>query len=140
MHERGKSDKPVVPGKSANTGGGKPLMVEWMEGRGLAKGNPNQQNEFRAQYRQAADKENPKRARSGKPRTLPRGDTCLRSHDSHSALDRIREAARRRAAARQDPRQEPSAVTPLAGIRGGGGIKVSSILRPNIHTQMTERR
>ncbi len=95
MHERGKSDKPVVPGKSANTGGGKPLMVEWMEGRCLAKGNPNQQNEFRAQYRQAADKENPKRARSGKPRIQPRGGTRLHGHDSHSALDRIRAAARR---------------------------------------------
>ena len=95
MNERGKSDKPVVPEKSANTGGSQPLMVEWMEGRGLAKGNPNRQNEFRAQHRQAADKENPKRARSGKPRIQPRGGTCLRGHDSHSALDRIREAARR---------------------------------------------
>lgn len=95
MNERGKSDKPVVPRKSANTGGAKPLMVEWMEGRGLARGNPNQQNESRTQRREAADKENPKRARSGKPRIQPRGDTCLRSHDSHSALDRVREAAQR---------------------------------------------
>jgi RNA-directed DNA polymerase len=95
MNERGKSDKPVVPWKSANTGGTKSLMVEWMEGRGLAKGNPNQQNEPRAQHRRVADKENPKRARSGKPRIQPRGDTYLRSHDSHHALDRIREAAQR---------------------------------------------
>jgi group II intron reverse transcriptase/maturase len=70
-------------------------MVEWMEGRGLAKGNPSQQNESRAQHRLVADKANPKRARSGKPRIQPRGGTCLRSHDSHSALDRIREAAQR---------------------------------------------
>jgi RNA-directed DNA polymerase len=38
---------------------------------------------------------NPKRARSGKPRIQPRGGTCLRGHDSHSALDRIRGAAQR---------------------------------------------
>jgi hypothetical protein len=95
MNERGKSDKPIVPRKFANTGGTKPLMVEWMEGRGLAKGNPNQQNESRAQHRGVADKENPKRARSGKPRIQPRGGTCLRSHDLHSALDRIRQAAQR---------------------------------------------
>jgi group II intron reverse transcriptase/maturase len=73
----------------------KPLMVEWMEGRDLAKGNPNQQNKFRAQHRPVADKENPKRARSGKPRIQPRGDTCPRSDDLHSALDRIRKAAQR---------------------------------------------
>ena len=95
MDERGKSDKSVVPENPANTRRLRPIMVQWEEERDLAKGNPNQQNKSRAQYRQGTDKENPKRARSGKPRTQPRGGTCLRSHDLHSALDRIREAAQR---------------------------------------------
>ncbi len=95
MDERGKSDKSVVPGNPANTSKDKPLMVEWEEGRDLAKGNPNQQNEPRAQYRKGTDKENPKRARSGKPRIQPRGGAYLRSSGLPSALDRIREAAQR---------------------------------------------
>jgi group II intron reverse transcriptase/maturase len=95
MDGRGKSDKPVVPGKPANIERAEPLKVEWVEGSGLAKGNPDQQNKFRAQYRQGMDKENSKRARSGKPRTQPRGGTYHRSHDLHSALDRIRKAAQR---------------------------------------------
>jgi len=39
--------------------------------------------------------ENPKRARSGKPRTQPRERTYIRSGDLPSALERIRQAARR---------------------------------------------
>jgi len=115
MNEHGKSDKPVVSEKPANTGGVKPLMVEWVERRGLAEGNPSQPNKSRAQDRVGANKENPKRAQSGKPRTPPRGGTYPRSYDLPSAPDRIRQATDR-----YDPRQEPSAVTPLAGIRGGG--------------------
>ena len=53
MHEHGKSDKPVVPKKSANkdvpaTAG---AFAESMEGRGLAKGNSDQQNRPRTQCR-----------------------------------------------------------------------------------------
>jgi hypothetical protein len=39
--------------------------------------------------------ENPKRARSGKPRTQPRGGTCVESSSLQSALERIRQAASR---------------------------------------------
>ena len=125
MNERGKSDKPIVPEKPANKEGSAWHSAEQVEGRGLAKGNPDQQNKSRAQYRMVTSKENPKRARSGKPWTQPRGGTYSRSHDLPSALDRIRAAAQRDritvgATNRDDPRQEPSAVTPLAGIRGGG--------------------
>jgi len=95
MNEHGKSDKPVVSEKPANTGGVKPLMVEWAERRGLAEGNPSQQNKSRAQDRAGASRENPKRAQSGKPRTQPRGGTYPRTHDLPSALDRIRQAAQR---------------------------------------------
>src|ERR1043165_283037 len=66
-----------------------------MEGRALAKGNSGQQNKSRAQHRTGTDKENPKRARSGKPRTQPRGDTYIRSDDLPNALDRVRAAAQR---------------------------------------------
>src|SRR4030067_1388617 len=39
--------------------------------------------------------ENPKRARSGKPRKQPRGGTYVGSSDLQSALERIRQAASR---------------------------------------------
>ena len=45
MNERGKSDRPIVPGKSLNKAG-QPAAEE-MEGRGLTKGNPQQQNASR---------------------------------------------------------------------------------------------
>jgi len=63
MNEHGKSDRPIVPKKSANPRGGP--CGEEMEGRGLAKGNLRQQNTFRP---------------------LSRGDV-------HSALERVRQAA-----------------------------------------------
>ena len=73
MHEPGKSDRPVVPAKPANTGGVKPLMVEWEERRGLAK---------------------------EKAEPAPRADRtqCRVGSDPqglHQALERIRQAARR---------------------------------------------
>lgn len=53
MNGRGKSDSPVVPGKSPNKGEGeKRLPAEGMEGRELAKGNPREQTRTRAQTRQ----------------------------------------------------------------------------------------
>jgi RNA-directed DNA polymerase len=65
MNDHGKSDRPVVPAKSPNNAGHP--VAEEREGRGLAKGNPPQQNA---------------------PRT-PSRDGAL------SALERVRQAARR---------------------------------------------
>jgi len=64
MNGHRKSDRPKVPGKSPNKAG-QPVAEE-MEGRGLAKGNPSQQNASRTQSRQ----------------------------DALSALDRVRRAAK----------------------------------------------
>jgi RNA-directed DNA polymerase len=63
MNEPGKSDRPVVPEKSPNKAG--QPAAEGMEGRGLAKGNPSQQNASRTPSR----------------------------NDARSALERIRQAA-----------------------------------------------
>jgi RNA-directed DNA polymerase len=52
MNEHGKSDSPEVPMKSPNKAG-QPAAEE-TEGRGLAKGNPPQQNAPRTQSRQGA--------------------------------------------------------------------------------------
>src|SRR5713101_6591561 len=65
MNGHGKSDRPVVPVKSPNNAG-QPVAEE-MEGRGLAKGNLQQQNAPRTPSRQGAP----------------------------SALERVRQAARR---------------------------------------------
>jgi len=66
MNERGKSDGPEVPTKSPNNAAG--AAAEAMEGRGPAKGNADPQNAPRTQSR---------------------------THGAPSALDRVREAARR---------------------------------------------
>src|SRR5438045_1780167 len=60
----GKSDSPVVPEKSPNNA--RPSAAEGREGRGLAKGNPPQQNAFRTPSRK----------------------------DAPSALERVRQAAK----------------------------------------------
>jgi group II intron reverse transcriptase/maturase len=65
MNGPGKSDRPAVPAKSPNNA--VPSAAEGMEGKGLAKGNPRQQNAPRT------------RSREGAP----------------SALERVRQAARR---------------------------------------------
>jgi RNA-directed DNA polymerase len=65
MNEHGKSDRPVVPAKSPNNAG--QPVAEGMEGRGLAKGTLRQQNALRTPSREGAP----------------------------SALERVREAARR---------------------------------------------
>jgi group II intron reverse transcriptase/maturase len=65
MDERGKSDRPVVPGKLPNKAEG--TAAEAVEGRGLAKGNPPESNALRTQ------------SRGGAP----------------NALERVRRAARR---------------------------------------------
>jgi RNA-directed DNA polymerase len=65
MNDHGKSDRPTVPAKSPNNAG-RPA-AEGMEGRGLAKGNLRQQNASRTPSRT----------------------------DAPSALERVRQAARR---------------------------------------------
>lgn len=51
MNGHGKSDRPVVPGKSANNGGAAVPPAEQAEGRGWAKGNPERQTSLRTQGR-----------------------------------------------------------------------------------------
>jgi RNA-directed DNA polymerase len=63
MNGQGKSDRPAVPAKSPNNAG--QPAAEGMEGRGLAKGNPSQQNVSRTPSR----------------------------NDAPSALERVRQAA-----------------------------------------------
>ena len=88
MNERRKSDRPIVPSQRPNKA--VEAVAEGVEGRGLAKGNPNPQNMSRTQSRRNVNK----------------------------ARERIREAAP--APRRHDPRQEPSALNALAGICAGG--------------------
>jgi len=54
MNEQGKSDRPVVPGKSLNNIGPTPRREPVAEGRGLAKGNLPQQNASRTPSRSDA--------------------------------------------------------------------------------------
>ena len=68
MNGDGKSDRPIVPRKPPNKDGGAPSSAEGVEGRGLAKENPLQRDQ------------------SIGPRAAP---------DWQSALERIRQAARR---------------------------------------------
>ena len=49
MNGRGKSDSSIVPRKLPNKDGGAPLTAEGVEGRGLAKGNPDRQARFLTQ-------------------------------------------------------------------------------------------
>ena len=65
MNQAGKSDRPTVPEKSSNKA--RTVAAERMEGRGLAKGNSSQQNASRT----------------------------LRRADAPSALERVRETARK---------------------------------------------
>ena len=67
MNGHGKSDRPIVPKKPPNKGSPYGLFAEGVEGRGLAKENPLQQN----------------------PPTGHRADT-----DGQNALERIRQAAK----------------------------------------------
>ena len=73
MHEPRKSDSLIVPMKSPNKAG--QPAAEAVEGRGLAKGNPPQQNAPRTQCRNGA----------------------------HRALERVREAAGRCTASTSSP-------------------------------------
>lgn len=53
MNDRGKSDRPIVPGKPPNKGAGVPASTEEVEGRGLAKGKTQQFPRVRTQSRRA---------------------------------------------------------------------------------------
>lgn len=55
MNKHGKSDRPIVPGKSPNKV--RTPAAEEMEGRGLAKGNLSQRNAIRTQSRVVAPSE-----------------------------------------------------------------------------------
>ena len=46
------SDRPIVPEKQPNKGGGTPPLAEAVEGRGLTKGNPSKRNKVRTQSRE----------------------------------------------------------------------------------------
>ena len=75
MNDGGKSDKPIVPEKAANKERGRPRSAEWLEERGLAKGNAGEQTRF-----------------------WTHGQI-----DLQHALDRIRKAATMRYYPRQEP-------------------------------------
>jgi hypothetical protein len=92
MNGPGKSDSPIVPGKSPNKAG-QPAAEE-VEGRGLAKGNLPQHNAPRTQRRQGA------------PNTLERVPLAAKSHPLRPVW-------------RHYPRQEPDAVMPYVRIAGG---------------------
>jgi hypothetical protein len=90
-HSHRKSDRPVVPKKPSNKVDAGVSAAERVEGRGLAKGNPQEQNSSRAQA--------PERA-----------DTCA-GEDTQSSKPSLW---------RHYLRQEPGAVIPPAGICAGG--------------------
>jgi hypothetical protein len=111
MNGHGESDRVVVPEKPPNKeekAGEVPVdeSAEEVEERTLAKENSRQQNTHRTQGRESV----------------------------RSALARVRRAAEEdlsfSAARRHHPRQEPSAVVPLAGICAGGGPKGPFLPRP----------
>ncbi len=95
MHEPGKSDRPIVPAKPANTRAVKPNRVEWAEGRGLAKENsvPGPQAD-RTQCRVGSDPEGLRQAleriRQAARRDKELKFTSLWHHVYH--VDRLREA------------------------------------------------
>jgi RNA-directed DNA polymerase len=87
MHEREKSDRPAVPTKSPNKAG-QPTAEE-MEGRGLAKRNPQQSNTLRIQGR-ASVSNRLERVRQAAQRDKRMKFTGLLHHVY--ALDMLREA------------------------------------------------
>ena len=107
MNGPGKSDSLVVPGKPPNNGRGAPRPAEGVEGRGLAKGSAIQHNRIRTQCRVVLRHELD-RARQSKEGKGTWGHAGLSNPTPSSACA-------------SDPRQEPSAVVPHAGICAGGG-------------------
>ena len=114
MHERRKSDGPVVPAKPPNNGGGprldpgrpKPSPAEGAEGRGPATGN-RRANRIR--------------------RTQCRSDGCSRFSRRYAGEHVI--LVMSCFIPRHYPRQEPDAGNPPVRIRAGGGPKGPSLPR-----------
>ena len=93
MNGVGKSDGSIVPEMLSNKACGTPQTAEKAEERDLTKENPLEQHKFRTQCRgREHDMDHPRRARSGKPRTQPRGEAYVNSPNLQSALQRIRPA------------------------------------------------
>lgn len=95
MNGRGKSDRPIDTVETLEQREVRVLPAEGVEGRGLTEGNPFEPNKRRTQAGRGVNMEPPKRARSGKPRIRPRGDTWVDPSGLPSALERIRQAAGR---------------------------------------------
>ena len=114
MLERGKSDGPIVPGKSSNNGRGRrldqrrptPSPAEGMEGRGPAKGN---------------------RRGTRTRRTQRRNNECPRL--SRRYVGWVMAFVMLFPSTRHHPRQEPDAGNPLVRICAGGGPKGPSLPR-----------
>ncbi|MBP6952721.1 MAG: group II intron reverse transcriptase/maturase, partial [Alphaproteobacteria bacterium] len=87
MHENGKSDNPIVPMKQLNKGATTPEEI--VEGRGLTKGNANQQNMHRTQGRKNAMSNELERIRFVARQNKDVKFTAL-SH--HITIERLREA------------------------------------------------
>jgi len=125
MHERGKSDGPIVPGKSPNNGDGNrldrcrpvPSSAEGMEGRGPAKGNRRATRTGRTQDRMIPVSQVLTPIR-WKERVVLIVFTSVRHY----------------------PRQEPDAVVPHVRICAGGGPKGPSLPRPCGHWGRSSRR
>jgi hypothetical protein len=118
MHGQGQSDRPVVPTKSPNKPG--EPGAEGMEGRGLAKGNPSQQNAPRAQHRDGA------RSALERVREVAERDktvcgsrrSCTTSIQHRAPAEGVlRAEARRRRRRRHDP--IPAVGTWLRQVVGG---------------------
>ena len=84
----GKSDSPIVPKKSPNKT--QPKVAEGMEGRGLAKGNPLEQNARRTQGRSGCAPSALERIRQAAPRDRRQRLTALYHHVCEQ--ERLREA------------------------------------------------
>jgi hypothetical protein len=94
MHERGKSDGPMVPKKPPNKGALE-ASAEAVEGRGPAKGNADQQDAHRTQSRESTP----------------------------SALDRVRENAMRATSEATNGPRSASTPGPEAGARCGSSAR-----------------
>jgi len=102
MNGHGKSDRPIVPRKRPNKGGGAPLPAEVVEGRGLAKGSAAQRARSRTQGRGIL-KSKLGRVRQAAVRDREQRFTALWHHVYD--VDRLREAyfkLKRRSAAGVD--------------------------------------
>ncbi len=89
MNGHGKSDRPIVPRKLPNEGGGAPLFEEGVEGRGRAKGNPVRLTRVRTQGRESLQHAL-ERIRQAADRDREAQFTALWHHVYN--VDRLREA------------------------------------------------